>query len=57
MTNKGGEMEKFNKNIQKILEEIGENLQNEKKVSIQLEKEISGKVFITIAPTRLVVIK
>ena len=50
-------MEKFNKNIQKILEEIGENLQNEKKVSIQLEKEISGKVFITIAPTRLVVIK
>ena len=47
-------MKKFNENIQKILEEIGENLQNEKKVSIQLEKEVSGKVFLTIAPTKLV---
>lgn len=47
-------MKKFNENIQKILEEIGENLQNEKKVSIQLEKEVSGRVFLTIAPTKLV---
>ncbi len=47
-------MKKFNENIQKILEEIGENLQNEKKVSIQLEKEVSGKVFVTIAPTKMV---
>lgn len=49
-------MKKFNENIQKILEEIGENLQNEKKVSIQLEKEVSGKVFITIAPTKMLIV-
>lgn len=47
-------MEKFNEKIQEILLEIGNNLQNEKKVSIQLEKEMSGKVFLTIAPTKLV---
>ncbi|MEG2347079.1 MAG: hypothetical protein ACRCZO_02355 [Cetobacterium sp.] len=50
-------MEKFNEKIQEILMEIGNNLQNERKVSIQLEKEASGRVFLTIAPTKLVSIK
>lgn len=47
-------MEKYSETIQKILEEIGNNLQNEKKVSIQIEKEASGRVFLTVAPTRLI---
>lgn len=36
------------------MKKFNENIQNEKKVSIQLEKEVSGKVFITIAPTKMV---
>lgn len=49
MFNKGGKIEKFNKRIEKLLVEIGSSLEKDKKISIQITKEMNGKIFYSIA--------
>ncbi|MEG0237559.1 MAG: hypothetical protein ACRDAG_08670 [Cetobacterium somerae] len=47
-------MEKFSKRIEKLLVEIGSSLEKDEKVSIQITKEMNGKIFYSIAPTKII---
>ncbi|MGL5055044.1 MAG: hypothetical protein ACRC54_05105 [Fusobacteriaceae bacterium] len=47
-------MQTFPKEIENILNDIGNSLVSEKKVSIKIEKELNGNFFVTIAPTKMV---
>ncbi len=47
-------MKKFSKKIESLLREIGENLEKDGKVSIQVTKEMNGKILYSIAPTKII---
>lgn len=50
-------MLKFKPEIMKLLNKIGETLENETKVSVTVSKEREGRIYTTITPTRVLVIK
>lgn len=47
-------MKKFSKKVETLLKEVGENLEKDGKVSIQITKEMNGKIFYSIAPTKII---
>ena len=47
-------MGNFSKKVEKLLREIGENLEKDGKVSIQITKEMNGKIMYSIAPTKII---
>lgn len=53
----GGNMKKFNDDLEKLLNKIGETLSSNSSVVVKIEKGNNGRIFTEITPTEKIIIK
>lgn len=50
-------MKKFNEELEKLLNKIGETLTSDNSVVVKIEKGSNGRIFTEITPTEKIIIK